>query len=70
MKLNLDGWTSLRCCLLETHFNEVSKLIIQNYEKEDWVETLIKIFPEIPFYKIDDTDEQCGLYWIKNNIIM
>lgn len=64
----LNGWTSLRACLLETHFNEVSNLIIQNYKKEDWLKILINVFPQIPFYKIDDTYEQCGMYWLKNNI--
>ena len=67
-EIELEGWTSLRSCLLETHFSEVSKLITQNYKKEDWIKILIKIFPEIPFYKIDDTNEQCGLLWIKNII--
>jgi hypothetical protein len=64
----LNGWTSLRTCLLETHWNEVSNLIIQNYKKEDWIKILIKIFPEISFYKIDDTHEQSGLHWLKNII--
>jgi len=65
----IDGWNQLRCCLLETHFNEVINLIIKNYKKEEWVKNLIKIFTEIPFYKIDDTYEQSGLLWIEKSII-
>jgi hypothetical protein len=62
------GWSCFRCELLELHFNNVALLITNNFNKEEWLQILIYIFPNIPYYNIDEEPENNGIIWL-NNII-
>jgi len=62
------GWHSLKCCLLENNFNDVFELIKNNYDKKYWINIIIKIFPVISYYNIDNSSKECGIKWLTEQI--
>ena len=62
------GWHSLKCICLENNFDKVFDLIKNNFDKKYWIDIIIKVFPIIPYYQIDDSPEECGIKWLNKNV--
>ena len=67
-KSSNNEWNYLMSVLLENKFDKVFDIIKNNYDKKYWIDIIIKIFTDIPFYRIDNNSEQYGLIWLNNTI--